>query len=286
MSSVNPDLPNYNVGNSNSSWEDAFMSSLKWINTIAFLAMIGVNIAANLIPIGGNTTGDVSKAYPNLFTPAPITFAIWGVIYFMMLLFVIYQWGFIGSAKYTDAVRSSTGVFFATSCAINIAWIFAWHMQKIELSTLFIVLLLVNLIIITKKLNAIPISFLNSLMVKVGFDIYFGWIIAATIANISVMLTKMNWDGFGLSEVTWTIIILLVGALIGAAVVFLDNRHFAGLAIIWAYIGIMIKHISDLGYSGRYNSIIITSAVGISIILCVILLRVIVPAQKVSSDFG
>ncbi len=256
------------------------MNSLKWINTIAFLAMVGVNVAANVIPIGGNTTGEVSKAYPNLFTPAPVTFGIWGVIYAFMLAFVIYQWGFIGSSAVSSLIRSKVSFFFLISCLLNIAWIFTWHFRRIELSTLFIALLLISLIFITKGIRLVNGSLLTYLMVNVGFDIYLGWIIAATIANVSVMLTKLNWNRWGIPEMVWTIIILIVGALIASAIVISENRYFAGLAVAWAYVGIMIKHLSLSGYAGRYIPVVIVAAVGIAMIICAGAFRLIVPNRK------
>ncbi len=151
------------------------MKALKWINTIAFLAMVGVNVAANIIPIGGNTTGEVSQAYPNLFTTAPVTFGIWGVIYLLMLVFVLFQWGFIGNRVFSGPIREEIGVAFAISCILNIAWIISWHFRQIELSTFIIVLLLVCLIVISKRIDRLYGSFMTHLMVNVGFDIYFGW---------------------------------------------------------------------------------------------------------------
>ena len=256
------------------------MNSLKWINTIAFLIMIGVNAVANILPIGGNTTGEVSKAYPNLFTPAPITFAIWGIIYLLMLIFILFQWGFIGNRAFTSLVRDEIGIVFAISCIFNIAWIFAWHMKRIEISTILIVLLLLSLIVITRRVSRTNGSLLTYLMVNVGFDIYFGWIIAATIANISVMLTKWKWDGWGISDVTWTIIILIVGAIIASLVVIMDNRYFSGIAVIWAYIGIIIKHLGSSGYGGIYMTIVFAAAIGIVFIGCSTIYRLISPNPK------
>ena len=36
------------------------MKAMKWINTAAFAAMIAVNALAELLPIDGNTTGEIS----------------------------------------------------------------------------------------------------------------------------------------------------------------------------------------------------------------------------------
>lgn len=257
------------------------MNSLKWINSVAFLAMVTVNVLANAIPIGGNMTGEVSQSYPNLFTPAPITFAIWGVIYLLLMLFILFQLGIMGNSSTAAVVRDVIGWSFVASCVLNIGWILAWHMRLIGLSAVFIVLLLVNLILITMKLYVSPTSFFNFLMVKLGFDIYYGWIIAATIANFSVLLVKVKWNRFGLTEVTWTLIILIVGALIASSVVFLNGRHFAGLAVIWAYVGIIIKHASSSGFGGQYKSIIVAAVIGIFLIGCASVFRLICPVPKV-----
>ena len=54
------------------------------------LTEIIVNGLANILPIGGKYTGELSDNIPNLFVPAGITFAIWGVIYVLILVFAVY----------------------------------------------------------------------------------------------------------------------------------------------------------------------------------------------------
>lgn len=60
-------------------------------NIVAFLAVLVINYLANSLPIGGMMTGALSDLYPNLFTPAGITFSIRGLIYVALLGFVIRQ---------------------------------------------------------------------------------------------------------------------------------------------------------------------------------------------------
>ena len=72
---------------------------LKILNSIAFVIMITVNFLANVLPLGIGSTGDVSEKYPNLFTPAPVTFIVWGLIYLLLLVFVLYQWGLLDGRK-------------------------------------------------------------------------------------------------------------------------------------------------------------------------------------------
>ena len=46
---------------------------IKIITAVTFAAMVAVNALANILPINGVNTGQVSDAYPNLFAPASIT---------------------------------------------------------------------------------------------------------------------------------------------------------------------------------------------------------------------
>lgn len=246
--------------------------TLKWINTIAFAAMVAVNALANLLPIGGNTTGQVSEAYPNLFTPAPVTFAIWGAIYLLLAVFVLYQWEIFDGGVHSADVRADIGPWFLISCLLNIGWIFLWHYRKIGLSTICIALLLVPLIVISRRLGSANGNFLQRMAAKAGFSLYYGWIIAALIANISVWLTQLGWNGFGLSADFWTTAVLLIGAGIAFAVVVFGKNRIAGIAVMWAFAGILYKHLSPAYYSGSHPYVIVAGVLSEVIILTAILL--------------
>jgi hypothetical protein len=73
---------------------------------------------------------------------------------------------------------------------------------------------------------------------EVPFSTYLGWISVATIANVSVVLLDLNWDGFGLTETVWTIIMLVIGTVLGLLMTYLRSEVFYTLVLIWAFIGI------------------------------------------------
>ena len=50
-------------------------------NIVALVIVITVNALANILPIAGKTTGEISGKYASLFTPAGFTFGIWSLIY-------------------------------------------------------------------------------------------------------------------------------------------------------------------------------------------------------------
>lgn len=251
--------------------------TLRIVNTVAFGVMIIINALANILPLGIGNTGAVSEKYANLFTPAPITFAIWGVIYVMMALLLLRQWGLLGSKEAAEDELHTVGLWFAVSCLMNVGWIFAWHFDVIWLSVIMIIALLLSLAVIGKKIKNQDRTGLDYFTVNAGLDLYFGWIIAATIANISVLLVSLGWNGFGLSPVFWTCAVLVIGALIGALPMLKDCRFMSTLAVVWAYTGILIRHIGQKGYAGKYPIIIVFTILGIVIMLCSMVVKAIAP---------
>lgn len=236
---------------------------LKVTVAITYLIMVVVNALANIIPINGVTSGEVSDFYANLFAPAGITFAIWGVIYFLLFIYVIYQFGLFQRCTdpYREELFKKIGFYFSISSILNAAWIFAWHYFIIELSLIIIILMLICLILINQYTKKATLSFKDKFFIRLPFSIYFGWLTIATIANVTTLLVKLGWSGFGISEVIWTIIVLIVGLIISITTILTNKDFFYGLTIIWAYIGIYIKHTSPNGFNGEYQSIITTLVV-------------------------
>ena len=251
------------------------VKALKVLNLVFFLIMIAINAIANTLPLGYGSTGEMSAKYPNLFTPAPVTFAIWGVIYILMAIFAVFQLGLIGNEEIANNFVRQLSFWFVISCLMNIGWIFSWHYDVTWLSMLFIVGLLISLIVITSRISPNTMKYVSDITdvpagVKIsryGFDIYLGWITAATIANASVLLVKIKWDRFGLSSQFWTIAVIAVAAILGVLFISTRHKYLSALAIIWALCGVMIKHISQAGYAGAYPVIIAATIIGIVIIL-------------------
>ncbi len=235
---------------------------VKVIAAVAYAAMVYVNYLATSLPINNRSTGAISDAYPNLFAPAGITFAIWGVIYLLLGGYVVYQFT-KGSTKNEKLLQKINPLFIASSVA-NISWIFAWHYDYIGLSVLIMTALLVLLIKIADVIRTEKLSGWNNALIATPFSVYFGWITVATIANITVFLVRIGWNGFGIPEYDWTSIVLLIGAAIGIARLLKDKHVAYGLVLIWAYFGILFKHLSVTGFDGRYPSIIITTIVCIT----------------------
>ena len=253
----------------------------KLLALAAYLVMILVNALANILPINGITTGAVSDSYPNLFAPAGLTFAIWGVIYLALAGYVLYQFGLMQKDK-TDIQRASdqkVRLLFIVSSLANSIWIFAWHFRLIPLTLVLMLVLLVSLAAVNLTTRHQTNEAGGKIFVRLPFAIYFGWITVATIANVTTLLVDLQWGGAGLSEQAWTILILLAGLLIGwITTVFLKSIAY-GLVLIWAYTGILLKHLSASGFDGQYPGVIVT-VIGCLVLYAIALIVVVVRGRK------
>ncbi len=231
----------------------------KIIVGVTYVAMVIVNFMANGLPINNRSTGEISDAYSNLFTPAGPAFSIWGLIYLLLGCYVLYQC-VKKDHKTEDILRKINPLFIATSLA-NISWIFAWHYDYIGLSVCIMVTLLIFLIKIAHIIRTEEFFGLQKFLIWTPFSVYFGWITVALIANVTVFLVDIGWGGFGIADYVWTSVILLVGAVIGIARMHKDNNFAYGLVFLWAYSWVLFKHMSPDGFDGQYQSIIVTAIV-------------------------
>ncbi len=229
---------------------------MKYLNILFFAAMIVMNYLANALPLNGKTTGELSDAYPNLFVPAGVTLSIWGIIYILLIIFCVVQF-----TTSQQAVVSRIGWLFGLTCLFNALWIVAWHYGRLPLSLILMLGLLVSLIWINIFIRELPYGFF-----KAAFGVYLGWICIATIANITALLVNHGWGGFGISEETWTIVMIIVGALLVSITIWRLDNPFIGLSVVWAFVGIMIKRQDD------YRAIFITVAFAAVVVAVVLVL--------------
>lgn len=239
---------------------------LKCLAFFSFFVMVSVNALANIIRINGVTTAEVSEAYPNLFAPSGFTFSIWGLIYTLLIAYVIYQFGFMNGKKQREDWLGKVNGFFILSSIANTLWVFAWHFDQILISVFLIVSLLISLILMASSIRKEKLSAEEKAFVKWPFAVYFGWVTVAVIANVSVYLVSINWQGWGISPERWTTIMLFVGSVIGMLTTWWFDSVAYGLVIIWAYWGIYVKHTAVNGWAGAYPLII--GAVIVNLLVC------------------
>ena len=212
-------------------------------NLLSMLLALTVNILASALPLNGQNTGEISDRFQVYFVPAGYVFSIWGVIYLGWIAFTVFQ--FQSSQKESPRLRR-LGYLFALSNLANAAWLFCWHYNQFGLSVLVMLTLLGLLIASYLQLdvNRLSVTRTEFWSVDVLFSVYLGWITVATVANITDLLYFVGWDGFGISDQVWAVIMLAVASLLGLGMALTRRDVGYLLVLVWAFAGIAVKQTS------------------------------------------
>lgn len=212
----------------------------QFANLFSVLIALAVNVLASTLPLNGQNTGEISDRFPVYFVPAGYVFAIWSLIFIGWIAFAIYQ--FQPSQKESPRLRR-LGYLFALSGLANAGWLFCWHYNHFGLSVLVMLLLLGLLIASYLRLdvNRFPVSAVERWSVDIPFGVYLGWITVATVANITAWLYLIEWNGFGIADPAWAVIMIVVASMLGVAMA-ITRRDAAYLSVlVWAFVGIAVK---------------------------------------------
>lgn len=244
------------------------------LNVLAFIGVIIMNYLATSLPLAGRDTGEISDLYPNLFAPAGFTFAIWGVIYLLLAAFVVFQLKNTGK-KDQPGYLNKIGWLFIISCLANASWLFAWHNLKIGLALIIMLVILGSLLAIYLKLNIgkTEVTTKEKLLAHVPFSVYLGWITVATIANITIFLVSIGWEGAPFNQQFWTVITIIAALAVNLFAIYRRRDYAFGIVGAWALFGIYSKR-SATDTSILNGSVEIIAVTGIAVLLISIFMQI------------
>lgn len=232
---------------------------LQSLNVLAFAVTVIVNALASSLALNGRTTAEVSDLYPTLVTPAGYVFSIWGLIYVLLLVFVVFQ--ALPSQREKPFLKRIS-VLFILSGVFNVLWLFLWHYDQIVLSVAMMFALLATLIAVYLRLGIgkSEVSWKERVSVHLPFSVYLGWITIASIANVASALVSIEWNGFGVANDTWAVLVIAAALLATLAVIATRKDAAYSLVIVWALVGIAVNQ-------SAYQNIVMAAEVSAIIIL-------------------
>ena len=210
----------------------------------AVIIMLVLYFASERGMFGDNPVGQTGSYNEPLVVPAGYAFAIWGIIYLGIIALPIYHW-----------IKRQEGhelwipfrYWFSLNVICNGLWLAFASMDWLWTTVGIILVMLVSLYqmrILLKRMQVDEVQ-LSYWFEQFVVHIYFAWITLATALNISAALNFYQWSGFGISELTWALIILPIAAII-AGLVFRKFRDRAyALVVVWAFVALFIKHIDS-----------------------------------------
>ncbi len=241
--------------------------TLALLNLLTVITLIIWNYLTNFLEINGNTVASVSSEYNNLFTPAGYAFSIWGLIYLGLLAHGIFQFKKAFIDRRDDDFILKMGPWFIIANLATAAWLWFWLSDQTGVSVLMMFLILLSLIIIVIRLNMerwdapLPVIF----WIWWPFCLFSGWIAIATVANVAAYLTKIGWQAL-FSELTWTLIMIIVATLINLFMIISRNMREFALVGVWALIAISVRHwgkIPELQWTALVCAIVLFIAISI-----------------------
>jgi hypothetical protein len=218
--------------------------TLASLNLLSVILVIGVNYYTQALRVNNTTIGEISSRYDNLFTPASYAFAIWGFIFLGLVAYSIFQVRRAFFSNKPSKFIEQTGYWFAIANILNAAWVFAFMYDQIGLSVMIMLGILFSLLKIVFNTNMerwdAPIEIIA--FVWWPICIYAGWISVATIANIAAYLTKLGWNGGGVSASTWTQIMIVIASVLNLLMIQSRNMREFGVVGVWALFAIYMRH--------------------------------------------
>lgn len=218
---------------------------------LATLAVVAVNVLANALPLGGRTTGSISDDFPALVTPAGYVFSIWGLIYLGLLAYAL--WQALPAQRRNPRVRAVAWPLVLAHAA-NAGWVVAWHAEAFGVTQLLMLALLATLCVVYLQLRrddplpgvrtrAAPPDARERLVARATGSVYLGWITVATVANTTIWLMDLGWDGGFVPAWLWANLTILVATVLGVRMLRAYRDLAYALVLVWAFVGIAVMQI-------------------------------------------
>ncbi|MGO2279022.1 MULTISPECIES: tryptophan-rich sensory protein [unclassified Psychrobacter] len=214
------------------------------VNLLVLFATLAVNYLGSSGFFNGMGQAAVSEKYKTLLTPNGFAFSIWGVIYTLIFATLVTLFLKRKDPAVTKIIARISGLFVISSL-FNMAWIVAFSYERVGLSTIFIVGILVSLMTIVHRTYNARVGMVSTLA-GTAFTLYASWVFVATILNNAIFLVQQGVDGFGISSSVWTIVVLIfIVAVVVGYVMRYRNAVFP-IAVAWAYFGIHSSYANGL----------------------------------------
>lgn len=210
------------------------------LNTLSVIYVLFINYYSQVAGINGNTVGSLSRKYDNLFTPASYAFSIWGIIFLLLIIYVVHQWISLRNPGINDGFQNR-GLWFLLANTMNGLWVIVWLYEWTAISVLVMSVMLYALLrelLVTDHTGA---SWREKVFQNLPISIYIGWISVAIIANTAAYLSKLGWTGGPFSESTWTLIMIVIAIVVNLFVLTTTKRGGYVWVGAWALYAISVR---------------------------------------------
>ena len=224
-----------------------------------------------------DAAGGALAADATIIAPYGSAFSIWSVIYTGLLAYAVWQ---VLPGQATRTRHRTLGWWILVSQLLNAAWILTVQAGLLGLSVAVIAALLVTLIVVFVGLQRSAASGWGDVItMDATMGLYLGWVMIATIANITAWLVASGFDGFGLPAPVWGAAVVAVGMVLVLGVTLWSKGRLApAAAAAWGLAWIGVARLIDEPQS----VVVAVAALGAAgvIVLVAIVARVVAERQQ------
>jgi len=163
-----------------------------WTMPVLNLVFYILNTVITFVSISGafgKTNTELSEKYQTLITPDGYAFSIWGFIFTLEGIFVLSQL-FYAPVRNSKVLSEGVSYWWIAACVVQCAWTFAFAQEVIWLACLFMVSIWISLSMILYNTYYMKYTLTEFWTLVAPFQLHFGWISAASVLNINVLILK------------------------------------------------------------------------------------------------
>jgi hypothetical protein len=216
---------------------------------LSIIISLGFALVANGL-VGAQLLGlpainDVSDTYATYLTPAGYAFAIWSLIFALLIVFAVYQARDFFTPQKSNDLPQKAGPLFVVSSICNGLWTYIFVSEYIALSVVVIVTLAASLYGLLYKLRIATTNppFIVIFCVWWPLLIYTGWVTIASVVNISSWVASL---GVSVTPVAAVVTLLIVAAFLVALLIRRNTRELL-LSSAWGIAAIGANQAGDSG---------------------------------------
>lgn len=210
------------------------MSRLILLFTSVIVATI-FTINAFWLQLKGHSTIEIINHLPILFAPANYTYYIWLVVFIFLFLWI---YSYLKVRRSDISFSNLQTILFLFVIIFQCVSLWSFHSDKLieTIAILFLQVLTLFGLYLTYPLKN------EWFKLRLPIAIYFSWSTFFLILILCYFLVRIEWDGFGLSNALWAVIIMTFGAAIALHVRYHHFDIAFPFVFIWCYIGIVISN--------------------------------------------
>lgn len=236
----------------------------RWLAALSVAATIFLNYYANTHPFNEQTMGQVSAKFPTPLTPAGYAFGIWGLIFLALLVYAVWQ---LLPAQRTLALPDAVARPLTLAATATGFWVVLFAYEKIGLSVATMLVILGSLILTYGRARQLVRAGAAPPWVSIPFALFLGWIMVATVINLTLGLRKLSGPVSAAVEgyLAYVLLAVVVGVGLWLSRAF-QERTFP-LVLAWALAGVWGARLAEdpaLGWAAL-------SAAGLVLVLGLVL---------------